>query len=176
MLSDREFIDQATLDKPAREAQAIHYRFRLARLGGVRPPARRLRAVARSLLWTPAPPTRRTTLLARSRRLAFVARGFLAAGLAGELSTEPLARLRALGLVASDASFDALFAARACFGACARTSSWRVRPHFWGVRQSLIHDKSLRAASGDANYGAPRCEYRLLATLISTYEWATAEL
>jgi hypothetical protein len=51
--------------------------------------------------------------------LAFVARGFLAAGLAGELSAEPLARLRALGLVAFDASFDALFRARACFGACA---------------------------------------------------------
>ena len=38
MLSDREFIDQAALDKPAREAQAIHYRFRLARLSGVRRP------------------------------------------------------------------------------------------------------------------------------------------
>jgi len=38
--SDREFIDQATLDKPAREAQAIQYSFRLARLGGVRRPRR----------------------------------------------------------------------------------------------------------------------------------------
>src|SRR5215831_13164775 len=38
--SDNEFIDQATLDKSAREAQAIQHCFRLSGLCGVRRPRR----------------------------------------------------------------------------------------------------------------------------------------